>query len=89
MEIVMPNAAMSQAVKDHDRHAFYQEWVKRCAENQWGDIAETDCYHAIRLVLMGAVDPLMFEEAYGVLDKKMLREECNTWVDGKGFSVWN
>lgn len=88
MEIVMPNAAMSQAVLNKDRHGFYQEWVKRCEESQWGDIAETDCYHAIRLMMQGVIDPVTFEQAYGVIDKRMLREECNTWKDGEGFSIW-
>lgn len=88
MEIVMPNAAMSQAVLNKDRETFYQEWVKRCDESQWGDIAETDCYHAIRLMMQGIIDPVTFEQAYGVIDKRMLREECNTWVDGEGFSIW-
>lgn len=84
----MPNAAMSQAVLNKDRHGFYQEWVKRCEESQWGDIAETDCYHAIRLMMQGVIDPVTFEQAYGVIDKRMLREECNTWQDGEGFSIW-
>lgn len=88
MEIVMPNTAMSQAVLSNDRKLFYKEWVKRCDESGWGDVAETHCYHAIRLMLTGAVSPTALEQAYGAIDKTLLREECNTWSDGGGFSVW-
>ena len=87
MEIVMPNAAMSQAVLNQDRPAFYQEWVKRCKESQWGDIAETHCYHAIRLMLSGCISPIAFEQVYGMVDKTLLREECNTWSENEGFAL--
>lgn len=88
MEVVMPNVAMSKAVLKNDRALFYEEWVKRCEESQWGDVAETHCYHAIRLMLTGRISPATFEQAYGTIDKTLLREECNTWVEGKGFEVW-
>jgi len=86
MNAVQPDTAMLKAVQASDMEAFDHGWVRRCESSGWGNAVETDLYHALRLVLSGDISPLVLEEEYSELDPTMLREQCRTWTEDKGFA---
>lgn len=86
MNAVQPNTAMLKAIKAGDMEAFDHHWVQRCESSNWGNAAETDLYHSMRLVLSGDVSPNVLEEEYSEVDPTLLLEQCRTWTEDGGFA---
>lgn len=87
MEIIRPNKAMRQRVRNKDESGFYSEWQKVAEAAGYGDAMETSLFHALRNMANGIICPSHIEWRYGEISTLLLQEHTRTWSLDDGFSI--